>query len=152
MAQQVKNPTSTHEDTSLIPGLTQCIKDPVLPRAVVWVTDTARIWQCCGCGSCSPDLTPSQGNFMCCGCGPKNQKVSYILKIPVTILKGRKCSKANSYLNMCICGGMVFHFYSQLQQQFVAITHFRAPYQVIYHLPVTCKYHGNIQNASNFML
>ena len=34
MAQQVKNPTSTHEDTSLIPGLTQCIKDPALLQAV----------------------------------------------------------------------------------------------------------------------
>ena len=31
MAQQVKNPTSIHEDAVLIPGLIQCVKDPVLP-------------------------------------------------------------------------------------------------------------------------
>ena len=29
MAQQVKNPTSTHEDVDLIPGLAQWVKDPV---------------------------------------------------------------------------------------------------------------------------
>ena len=34
MAQQVKNPTSTHEDTGLIPGLAQYIKDPVLLAVV----------------------------------------------------------------------------------------------------------------------
>ena len=35
VAQQVKNPTSIHEDTGLIPGLTQWVKDLALPRAVV---------------------------------------------------------------------------------------------------------------------
>ena len=35
VAQQVKNPTSIHEDTSLIPGLAQWAKDLALPRAVV---------------------------------------------------------------------------------------------------------------------
>ena len=31
MAQQVKNPSSIHEDASLIPGLDPWVKDPALP-------------------------------------------------------------------------------------------------------------------------
>ena len=35
VAQQVKNPTSIHEDSGLIPGLARGLKDPALPQAVV---------------------------------------------------------------------------------------------------------------------
>ena len=44
------NPTSIHEDAGLIPVPAQWAKDPALPRAVVEVEGTARIWHCCGCG------------------------------------------------------------------------------------------------------
>ena len=39
MAQQVQNPTSIHEYSSLIPSLAQWVKDPVL------------LWLWCGIGS-----------------------------------------------------------------------------------------------------
>ena len=42
-------PHSLHEATSLISGLTQWVKDPVLLQAVAQVTDVARIWCCHGC-------------------------------------------------------------------------------------------------------
>ena len=40
------NPTSSHEDVGLIPGLAQwVVGDPALQ-----IADTARIPHCCGCG------------------------------------------------------------------------------------------------------
>ena len=48
MVQQLKNPTSIHENVGSLPGLTQWVKDLALQQAVVQVTDTAQIL--CGCG------------------------------------------------------------------------------------------------------
>ena len=44
------NPTGICEDVGLIPGLIQGDKDTALPSAVMYVTDMAWIWHCCGCG------------------------------------------------------------------------------------------------------
>lgn len=48
VAQLFMNPTSIHEDSDLIPRLSQWITDPVLLWAVVAVADVVQIW--CGCG------------------------------------------------------------------------------------------------------
>ena len=45
VAQWLTNPTRNHKAAGSIPGL-----DPVLPWAVVWVADIARILRCCGSG------------------------------------------------------------------------------------------------------
>ena len=64
MVQQVKNPPSIHEDSGLIPGLAQRVKDPALPRAVVSVADEARILRCWVCSvgwQLQHRFTPSLG-------------------------------------------------------------------------------------------
>ena len=50
VAQQVKNPTSIHEDVGSIPDLTQWVKDLAVLKALAQVTDVAQIHNCRGCG------------------------------------------------------------------------------------------------------
>ena len=50
VAQGVKTLTSIHEDTGLIPGLPQWVKDPVIAVSCGEVADGAQMWCCCGCG------------------------------------------------------------------------------------------------------
>ena len=51
MTQQVKNPTSIHEDAGLIPGLTQRVKDRALPTSFGvghrcgWYLALLRLWR-----------------------------------------------------------------------------------------------------------
>ena len=42
------DPTRNHGVTGSIPGLAQWVGVPALLSAVVWVTDVAWIWHCCG--------------------------------------------------------------------------------------------------------
>ena len=55
VTQQVKEPTSIHVDAGLIPGLTQWVKDLMLPQAAAQVVAVAYVF------SCSSDSIPSLG-------------------------------------------------------------------------------------------
>ena len=62
----VMNPSNIHEDAGSIPGLTPWVKDPVVLRAVAWVSDMAQIWHCCGCEVSWQlwlQFSPEPGNF-----------------------------------------------------------------------------------------
>ena len=50
VARQITNLSSIHEDGGWISVLARRVKDPALLRAVVYVTDMAKIWCCCDCG------------------------------------------------------------------------------------------------------
>ena len=74
MAQQIKNPTSIHEDTGSIPGLTQWVEGSrvvtscgVSQRSGIAV---AVVWA----GSCSYDLIPSLELLYTLGVALKRQK------------------------------------------------------------------------------
>ena len=76
MAQGVKNLTSVHEDSGLIPEsvlsglrLSHCLKR----RLKMWLGSGIAV-AVVRASSSSSDLTPSQGNFICCTCGRKKEK------------------------------------------------------------------------------
>ena len=75
MVQQVKNLTSIHEDVGLIPGLPQwvriqCGRELQCRLQMQLGSDIAVVMAVAG--SCSSNVTPSQGTS--CTCSPKNKK------------------------------------------------------------------------------
>ena len=59
MAQQLTNPTGSHEVAGSVPGLARGVEGPALPGAGVEA------------GGCGPNWTPGRGISMCHGSGPR---------------------------------------------------------------------------------
>ena len=75
MARGLINPTGTHEDVGLIPGLTQWIKICITMSCGVGhrcALDPTLLWLWCRPGGYSSDSTPSLGTSICRRSGPRN--------------------------------------------------------------------------------
>ena len=95
----VRNPTSTHEDAGLIPGLSAL---RIQRCHELWCRSQMWLESCVAeAGGCSSNSTPSLGASICHGCSPKKkQKAKQINKYvhpPLLFLVSYvSCSKARS--------------------------------------------------------
>ena len=75
VAQQVKNPTSIHEDLGWIPGLAQWVKGSGVAICCGvghrFGSDPELLWLCCRLAATALIRPPSLGTSTCCRCSPK---------------------------------------------------------------------------------
>ena len=87
MTQQVKNPTTIHEDAGLIPGFTHQVNDLALLQAAAEFTDAAQIWLWCRLTAATPIRPPAWELPYAMGVVLKRQKKKVLFGATVELSK-----------------------------------------------------------------